>query len=74
MGINDPIPAAYAHHLAGRRVEAEGILRRVLEREPHDAGALHLLGVMAQAQGRPASAPSGWGRGLPGQQVAGERP
>jgi predicted O-linked N-acetylglucosamine transferase (SPINDLY family) len=46
------VPLAFAHHLAGRRAEAEGICRRVLEREPRHAGALQLLGLMAQQQGR----------------------
>jgi Tfp pilus assembly protein PilF len=52
----DAIRLAFAHHLAGRRAEAEAICRRVLEREPRHAGALHLLAVMAHAQKRLAPA------------------
>jgi protein O-GlcNAc transferase len=44
---------AFAHHQAGRRMEAEELCRRMLEREPGNAGALQLLGLMAQQQGRP---------------------
>ena len=35
---------------AGRRAEAEEICQQLLERDPRDSLALHLLGVMAQAQ------------------------
>ena len=50
------LSAAVGHHRAGRRAEAEAVCRRVLERDPNDAAALQLLGVMAQSQGRTAVA------------------
>jgi tetratricopeptide (TPR) repeat protein len=43
---------AFAHDLAGRQAEAESSCKRILEREPGHAGALQLMGLMAQQQGR----------------------
>ncbi len=40
------------HHRAGRVGEAERIYRQVLVTRPNHAGALHLLGVVAQQSGR----------------------
>jgi tetratricopeptide (TPR) repeat protein len=39
------------HHQAGRLAEAEACYREILELEPQHAGALHLLGVIAQQAG-----------------------
>ncbi len=47
---------AFAHHSAGRRDEAEAVCRRVLERQPRHAGALHVLAVVAHARRRLAAA------------------
>ena len=43
---------ALQHHQAGRLREAEGIYRRVLEADAHNADGLHLLGMIAHADGR----------------------
>ena len=40
-----------AHHQAGRLQEAEAIYRQVLEAEPNNPDALHLLGVIAHQMG-----------------------
>ncbi|MGA2325873.1 MAG: tetratricopeptide repeat protein [Bryobacteraceae bacterium] len=39
------------HHQAGRRQEAERIYREVLARDPSNADALHLLGLLAKEAG-----------------------
>ena len=46
------VSEGFAHHLAGRRVEAEAVCGALLEQDPNDAGALHLLSVMAHSQNR----------------------
>lgn len=38
---------ALQHHQAGRRNDAEDLYRKILEIDPHQADALHLLGVIA---------------------------
>ncbi|CAO3435894.1 tetratricopeptide repeat protein [Azospirillum endophyticum] len=43
---------AVAHHQAGRAAEAERGYRQVLSTDPHNADALHLLGVLALQAGR----------------------
>jgi Flp pilus assembly protein TadD len=45
------IQIAMQHHEAGRLTEAESIYRQVLEAEPANADALHLLGVIAHQSG-----------------------
>jgi tetratricopeptide (TPR) repeat protein len=44
--------AAVAHDQAGRRDRAEALYRKVLQRVPDHADALHLLGVIANKRGR----------------------
>ncbi|WP_448205822.1 tetratricopeptide repeat protein [Azospirillum sp. sgz302134] len=59
MGETDPatlLAAGLAHHGAGRRVEAEAAYRRVLAARPDQPDALHLLGVLALQDGKPATA------------------
>lgn len=46
------IRIAIEHHQAGRLPDAERIYRQVLEAEPENADALHLLGVIALQAGR----------------------
>lgn len=43
---------ALEHHQAGRLSQAERIYRELLEREPRNAEALHLLGVLAHQCGK----------------------
>ena len=43
---------AYEAHGAGRLDEAERLYRAVLEAEPKNADAWHLLGVLAQQRGQ----------------------
>ena len=45
------IETAIEHHRAGRLREAEAIYRRVLQEQPRNAEALHLLGVVAYQSG-----------------------
>src|SRR5205823_11808644 len=44
--------ATYAHDQAGRRDRAEALYRKVLQKAPDHADALHLLGVIAHERGR----------------------
>ena len=56
VSIPHAIQIGLAHHQAGRLPEAEGIYRQVLQVEPNNAEALHLLGVIAHQVGNnPAS-------------------
>jgi tetratricopeptide (TPR) repeat protein len=48
----DQMKQALAHHQSGRLAEAEAIYRAVLQQEPHQPHALHLLGVAAHQAGR----------------------
>ncbi len=41
------VRAGFAHHQAGRLHRAEALYRKALHRNPDDANALHLLGVIA---------------------------
>ena len=41
------VRAGFAHHQAGRLRRAEALYRKVLQKDPDDANALHLLGVVA---------------------------
>jgi tetratricopeptide (TPR) repeat protein len=45
------IDTAIAHHQAGRLADAESIYRRLIEDDPANADALHLLGVVALQRG-----------------------
>ena len=45
------LQAALEHHRAGRHPEAEALCRQVLDRNPQEAAALHLLGVIARGRG-----------------------
>jgi predicted O-linked N-acetylglucosamine transferase (SPINDLY family) len=49
---------AVEHHQAGRLGEAEALYRQILAVEPHHAGALHMLGVLAHTAGQHADAVS----------------
>ncbi|RMF90868.1 MAG: tetratricopeptide repeat protein [Nitrospinota bacterium] len=43
---------AIRHHRAGHLHQAETLYRQVLDQDPHQADALHLLGVLASQAGR----------------------
>lgn len=47
----DTIQTAVAHHQAGRLEEAERMYRQILQSNPRDAGAMHLLGLLAFHRG-----------------------
>jgi predicted O-linked N-acetylglucosamine transferase (SPINDLY family) len=52
MTIEQQLESGLSHHQAGHLAEAERIYRQILSRQPNHAGALHLLGVLAQQAGR----------------------
>ncbi len=51
-GIRETLEIAVEHHRAGRLNRAEALYRKVLEVDPEEADALHLLGVIANQRGR----------------------
>jgi protein O-GlcNAc transferase len=65
MTVAQAIEVALQHHQAGRLREAEVIYRQVLAREPRNADALHLLGMLAHQAGQHEQA-----IGLIGQAIA----
>lgn len=52
VSLDQAFRLAVAHHQAGRLSEAEGLYRQILGAQPNHAGALHLLGVIADQVGR----------------------
>src|SRR5262249_5303098 len=50
--ISQLMTAALAHHRAGRLREAESLYRQILEVDPRDHDAWHLLGVAVCQGGR----------------------
>lgn len=59
------VRAGFAHHRAGRLQRAESLYRKALQRNPDDANALHLLGVVAYQNGEAGTALSLIERALP---------
>ncbi len=51
LTISEALAIAVQHHQCGRLQAAEQIYRRVLEQEPKQADALHLLGLIAHQTG-----------------------
>ena len=51
MNSQEAIEVALRHHVAGQLGQAEAIYRQVLEREPNNPNALHLLGMLAHQTG-----------------------
>lgn len=54
--VTNDLAAALEHHRAGRLERAEVLYRQVLQREPRNSDALHLLGAIALTQGQPEQA------------------
>ena len=54
--ISQALEIALRHHQAGRLAAASLIYRQILAAEPDHTEALHLLGVIAQQEGRPEEA------------------
>jgi tetratricopeptide (TPR) repeat protein len=50
------VRAGFAHHQAGRLQRAEALYRKALQKDPDDANALHLLGVVAYQCGEVGTA------------------
>src|SRR5436190_991368 len=50
------VRAGFAHHQAGRLQHAEALYRKALQKDPDDANALHLLGVVAYQCGEVGTA------------------
>ncbi len=50
--VAEMLRAAKAHHQAGQLAEAEQLYRRILQADPRQAEALHLLGLIAHQVGR----------------------
>jgi protein O-GlcNAc transferase len=64
-GITRTVNAGFANHQAGRLKRAEALYRKALERDPEQAEALHLLGVIAYQRGDTETAIALIGRALP---------
>lgn len=62
--IPEALAIAIQHHQAGRLQAAEQIYRQILQAEPNQADALHLLGVMAHQMGRHQAAVEYIGRAI----------
>ena len=60
------VRAGFAHHQAGRLRRAEALYRKALHKDPDDANALHLLGVVAYQCGELGTALRLIERALPG--------
>ncbi len=58
------IADASEHHQAGRLDKAEALYRKVLQRDPGNVDALHLLGLAALNRGNPSQAIQLIGRAL----------
>ncbi len=56
MTAQDDLGVALAYHQQGFLVEASGIYRTLIESDPTNADALHLLGAVAMQQGEPLQA------------------
>jgi len=55
-GVAELVQTALQYHRAGRLVEAETLYRQVLARDPQNADATHLMGMIAHQGGRHAEA------------------
>lgn len=64
MDTQTPLQTGIAHHRAGRLAQAEAIYRGLLARNPNDADALHLLGLLACQAGQLDTAAQLMGRAV----------
>src|SRR5262245_8821949 len=64
MAVDPELIAALEHHKAGRQDSAEQCYRRVLARDPNQADALHLLGLIVFQKGQQAEALNLIGRAI----------
>ncbi len=55
-GVREQLQAGLSHQQAGRLTEAESIYRAVIDQQPDNADALHLLGRIAFDRGDPKAA------------------
>jgi predicted O-linked N-acetylglucosamine transferase (SPINDLY family) len=62
--IPEALSIAIQHHQGGRLQAAEQIYRRILQADPNQADALHLLGVLAQQMGHHGMAVEYIGRAI----------
>lgn len=51
LGVRERLDAGLGHHLSGRLDQAEEIYRELLEKDPRNADARHLLGMVAFQRG-----------------------
>ena len=51
LAIQESIDLAQQHHIAGRLSQAESIYQQILQADPNQPVALHLLGVIAHQMG-----------------------
>lgn len=58
VSLSEAYAIAIGHHRAGRMGEAAGVYRAILDADPRQADALHLLGVLAGQTGRSEEAVS----------------
>jgi predicted O-linked N-acetylglucosamine transferase (SPINDLY family) len=52
LAVPQALDTAIEHHQAGRLQQADQIYREILQADPHQIDALHLLGVIAHQRGR----------------------
>ena len=52
LSLPDALQTALQHHQAGRLSEAETLYRQILQTQPNNPDALHLLGVIAHQTGK----------------------
>jgi predicted O-linked N-acetylglucosamine transferase (SPINDLY family) len=62
--VAEALAIAFEHHQAGRLEAAEALYRRILQADPEQADALHLLGLVAYRLGRYAEAVDCMGRAI----------
>ena len=64
LAIQQSLNLAVQHHSAGRLPEAQGIYQQILQAEPKQPVALHLLGVIAHQAGKNDTAVDSIGKAL----------